>query len=197
MTSPEHPPPGYAHDEPGLAPSPVTSADLDLLLSSVLFGPADQEALRTAGEVLSGQIDQILDVWYGFVGSHPHLVAYFSTPDGTPIGDYLARVRARFGRWIMDTCERPYDERWLAYQHEIALRHTEPKKNQTDHADSVPHIPLRHIIAFIYPITATIRPFLAAGGHDDDQVDAMFQAWFKAVTLQVALWSQPYAGRAW
>jgi hypothetical protein len=196
MTSPE-PVPGYTHDDPGLAASPVNSAELDALLATVLFGPADQEALRTAGEVLSGQVEQVLDVWYGFVGAHPHLVAYFSTPDGTPIADYLARVRARFGRWIVDTCTRPYDERWLAYQQEIALRHTAPGKNQTDHADSVPHIPLRYIIAFVYPITATIRPFLAAGGHDEQQVDAMFQAWFKAVTLQVALWSQPYAGRAW
>ncbi|WP_218018376.1 protoglobin domain-containing protein [Nocardia amikacinitolerans] len=61
----------------------------------------------------------------------------------------------------------------------------------------MPHIPLRYLIAFIYPITATIRPFLAAGGHDDDQVEAMYQAWFKAVTLQIALWSQPYAVSAW
>ncbi|MCG8926392.1 protoglobin domain-containing protein [Lentzea sp. CC55] len=196
MTSSE-PVPGYTHDDPDLAPSPVTRAELDLLLSSVLFGPADQEALHTVGEVLSGQIEAILDVWYGFVGSHPHLVAYFSTPDGAPIGDYLARVRARFARWIVDTCTRSYDERWLAYQQEIALRHTAPKKNETDDADSVPHIPLRYIIAFIYPITATIRPFLAAGGHSEEQVEAMHQAWFKAVTLQVALWSQPYAGRAW
>ncbi|MFD5829792.1 protoglobin domain-containing protein [Lentzea sp. NPDC060358] len=197
MTSPEHPPAGYTHDDPELAPSPVTRADLDGILASVLFGPEDQAALRTAGEVLSGQIEEVLDVWYGFVGAHPHLVAYFSTPDGAPITDYLARVRARFGRWIIDTCTRPYDERWLAYQHEIALRHTEPYKNRTDHADSVPHIPLRHLIAFIYPITATIRPFLAAGGHSPEEVDAMHQAWFKSVTLQIALWSQPYAGRAW
>ena len=196
MTSPA-PVPGYTHDDPGLPPSPVTPADLELLLATVLFGPEDQAALRTAGEVLGGQVEQVLDVWYGFVGSHPHLVAYFSTPDGVPIADYLARVRARFARWIADTCTRPYDERWLAYQQEIALRHTEPHKNQTDDADSVPHIPLRYLVAFIYPITATIRPFLAAAGHPDHEVEAMYQAWSKAVTLQVALWSQPYAGRAW
>ncbi|WP_370012610.1 hypothetical protein [Nocardia cyriacigeorgica] len=41
------------------------------------------------------------------------------------------------------------------------------------------------------------RPFLAAGGHADEQVEAMFQAWFKAVTLQVTLWAQPYAGADW
>ncbi|MBF6428534.1 hypothetical protein IU440_28040 [Nocardia cyriacigeorgica] len=38
---------------------------------------------------------------------------------------------------------------------------------------------------------------MAAGGHDDEQVEAMFQAWFKAVTLQVTLWAQPYAGADW
>ncbi|MFD9942710.1 protoglobin domain-containing protein [Nonomuraea sp. NPDC059023] len=189
--------PGYTHDDPALTASPVTLDDLAKLQASVLFGPDDQAALKTAGDVLGGQIEQILDVWYGFVGSHPHLLAYFSTPGGEPIGEYLTRVRARFGRWIIDTCTRPYDQRWLAYQHEIALRHTREKKNHTDRAGSVPDIPLRYLIAFIYPITATIRPFLAADGHDDDQVEAMFQAWFKAVTLQIALWSQPYAGPAW
>jgi hypothetical protein len=188
---------GYTYDDPTLAPSPVTRDDLDGLLKSVLFGPEDEAALRTAGEVLSGQIEQILDVWYGFVGSHPHLAAYFSTPDGELLDDYLQRVRARFARWIIDTCTRPYDEQWLAYQQEIAVRHTRAKKNQTDHAPSVPSIHLRHVIAFIYPITATIRPFLAAGGHDEAQVEAMHQAWFKSVTLQVALWSQPYAGSDW
>lgn len=189
--------PGYDHDDPALGSSPVTLDDLDKLKATVLFGPDDEAALRVAGEVLSGQVEQVLDVWYGFVGSHPHLLAYFSTPSGEPIGEYLERVRARFARWIIDTCTRPYDERWLAYQQEIALRHTQDKKNKTDQVDSVPDISLRYLIAFIYPITTTIRPFLAAGGHDDEQVEAMFQAWFKSVTLQIALWSQPYAGPAW
>jgi hypothetical protein len=48
------------------------------------------------------------------------------------------------------------------------------------------------LIAFIYPITATIKPFLANKGHKDDEVEKMHQAWFKSVVLQVALWSVPY-----
>lgn len=189
--------PGYDYDDPSLAPSPVTLADLETLKATVLFDPADEAALKTAGDVLGTQIEQILDVWYGFVGAHPHLVAYFSTPSGTPLPDYLARVRARFAHWILDTCQRPYDEQWLAYHQEIAIRHTSAKKNETDHADSVPYIPLRYMIGFIYPITATIRPFLAAGGHSDDEVEAMFNAWFKSVTMQVTLWSYPYAKSVW
>ncbi|WP_422742600.1 protoglobin domain-containing protein [Mycobacterium sp. WMMD1722] len=189
--------PGYTYDDPDADPSPVSLDDLAGLQASVLFGPDDREALRAGGAVLAPQIEDVLDVWYGFVGAHPHLMAYFSTPAGDPLPEYLARVRARFGHWILDTCNRPYDARWLAYQQEIGLRHTALKKNLTDHADSVPLIPLRHLIAFIYPITATVRPFLAAGGDSGERVDAMYQAWCKAVTLQVALWSQPYAGAAW
>lgn len=183
--------PGYDYDQ---APSsPVDLARLDELKSSVLFTEADAQALKTAGDVLRTQVDDVLDVWYGFVGAHPHLLAYFSTPQGDPLPDYLARVRARFGQWILDTCYRPYDEQWLAYAQEIGRRHTAPGKNRTDDAPSVPVIPLHLIVAFIYPITATMRPFLAKGGHDEAVVEQMHQAWFKSVTMQVALWLQPYS----
>ncbi|HEX2622926.1 MAG TPA: protoglobin domain-containing protein, partial [Phototrophicaceae bacterium] len=53
-------------------------------------------------------------------------------------------------------------------------------------------IPLRYMIGFIYPITATIKPFLAKKGHDAETVEKMFHAWFKAVVLHVILWSYPY-----
>lgn len=48
------------------------------------------------------------------------------------------------------------------------------------------------MVAFIYPITATMKGFLAKKGHSPEQVEKMHQAWFKAVTLQVTLWSYPY-----
>jgi len=47
------------------------------------------------------------------------------------------------------------------------------------------------MIAFIYPITATIKPFLASKGHNVEEVEKMHQAWFKSVTLQVTLWVYP------
>ncbi|MBC8092590.1 MAG: protogloblin ApPgb [Pseudonocardia sp.] len=183
--------PGYDYDV--AAPSSITEDELAALKASVLFGDDDVAALAQAGDVLAGQIDAVLDVWYGFVGAHPHLLAYFSTPGGVPLPDYLDRVRPRFGQWILDTCRRPYDARWLAYAEEIGRRHIPPHKNETDGAASVPLVPLRHMVAFIYPITATLRPFLATAGHPDAEVDRMHQAWFKSVTLQVALWLRPYA----
>jgi hypothetical protein len=183
--------PGYTYGS--AAPSPVTMKEFEELKQAVLFTAEDEKYLKMAGEVLKDQIDAVLDLWYSFVGSHPHLVYYFSGPDGKPDANYLAAVRQRFGQWILDTCNRPYDQEWLNYQHEIGLRHHRTKKNKTDNVRSVPIVPLRYLIAFIYPITATIKPFLAKKGHRPEEVDKMHQAWFKSVTLQVALWSYPYA----
>ncbi len=189
--------PGYTYGSDEVSRSPVSDDDLALLKQTVLFGDDDERHLRMAGDVLRDQVEDVLDVWYGFVASHPHLVRYFAGPDGQPIDDYLGRVRSRFGQWIRDLCERPWDRAWLDYQEEIALRHTPAKKNQTDAVEAPDRIPLRYLVAFVYPITATVREFLAKKGHSEEEVDAMHQAWFKAVTLSVALWSRPYAGDGW
>ena len=104
----------------------------------------------------------------------------------------MAAVRGRFGQWIRDKCERDYDQSWLDCQHEVAPRHRRAKKNKTDGVDAAPVVPLRYMIAFIYPITATIRPFLETKGHAKVEVDRMHEAWFKSVVLQVVLWRRPY-----
>jgi len=49
------------------------------------------------------------------------------------------------------------------------------------------------MISFIYPIAATIKSFLANKGHGSEEVEKMYDAWFKSVVLQVTLWSCPYA----
>lgn len=183
--------PGYAYGAVGH--SPVTLDELQALKATVMFGEEDSALLHRAGELLGDQIEEILDVWYGFVAGQPHLVAQFSQPGGGPITEYLQAVRARFGQWIRDTCTRPYDQAWLDYQEEIALRHTPAHKNETDHVSSTPVVPLRYLIGLIVPISTTVRPFLARREEDPAQVDAMLQAWIKAVVLQVALWSRPYA----
>jgi len=184
--------PGYTYGTDQVARSPITVAEFEGLKQAVLFGPDDEKYLRMAGEVLADQIEDVLDLWYGFVGSHPHLVYYFTDGQGNPNAEYLAAVRKRFGQWILDTCQRPYDQAWLDYQHEIGLRHHRSKKNQTDGVQAVPNVAHRYMVAFIYPITATIKSFLAKKGHSADEVEKMHQAWFKSVTMQVALWSAPY-----
>jgi hypothetical protein len=48
------------------------------------------------------------------------------------------------------------------------------------------------VLALLIPITTTLKPFLAEGGASPDEVEAMHQAWVKAVLLQLILWTQPY-----
>lgn len=100
---------GYEYGSDQLARSPVGVEELDKLKASVLFTGDDEQALHLAGDVLEDQVADVVGAWYDFVASHPHLVAYFSTPRGEPIQEYLDRVRPRFEQWILDACRRPYD----------------------------------------------------------------------------------------
>lgn len=185
--------PGYRLNDPALPRSPLTPADLGELKASLLFGDDDAAALRTAHDVVQDQIEAILDVWYGFVASTPHLLAHFKDRStGQPIGPYLDAVRRRFGQWILDTCRVQYDADWLAWQDEIGRRHHRAGKNRTDGVDASPLVPLRHLLALVLPISVTMKPFLAKKGHSAAEVEAMHAAWTKAVLLQAILWSRPY-----
>ena len=185
--------PGYTYATAQVQRSPLTLEDLELLKGSLLFGEEDERALRMSLPVLEPQVEDILDVWYGFVASTPQLVRYFSDAEtGEPDPAYLGAVRKRFGQWILDTARAEYDQAWLDYQHEIGLRHHSTKKNRTDGADSVPIIHFRYLPALSYPVTATLKPFLRKGGHSPEEVEAMHQAWIKSVLLQSILWSHPY-----
>jgi hypothetical protein len=184
--------PGYTYGTPALARSPVSLADFASMKKSAFFGDADVQALRLSRDVLADQVEAILDVWYGFVGSNEHLLAAFLSADGQPDAAYLAAVRLRFGRWILDTARAEYDQAWLDYQHEIGLRHHRVKKNQTDNARAAAHVPFRDLFALVFPITWTLRPFLARKGHSAAEVEAMHAAWIKSCLLQLTLWSYPY-----
>lgn len=183
--------PGYTYGQ--VPPSPVTEGELTLLKQALLFTEEDAKALRLSYEVLADQCEAILDVWYGFVGAHPQLVYFFGRrSDGAPDGEYLAAVRRRFARWILDTARGEYNQEWLNYQHEIGRRHHRTAKNKTDNVDSVALVQYRYLPALLFPITETLPPFLAKKGHPSEAVEKMYKAWVKAVLLQVILWSHPY-----
>lgn len=186
--------PGYRLHDPSLPTSPVTAAELAELEASLLFGPDDVAALRRAHGIVAPQVEAILDVWYGFVGSSAHLLRYFADPaTGAPVEAYLDGVRRRFGQWILDTCRADYDTAWLAYQDEIGRRHHRTGKNRTDGVVAAPHIPMSQLLALAIPISVTMRPFLANGGATAEDVETMHAAWTKSVWLQAILWARPYA----
>ncbi|RFC41138.1 MAG: Protoglobin [Candidatus Nitrotoga sp. CP45] len=185
--------PGYTFGQKSVATAPYTLKDLESLKKTLLFTDEDVLYLRKSKEILAGQTDAILDVWYGFVASTPELVEYFkNTKTGQPDGDYLGAVRKRFGQWILDTADANYDQAWLDYQYEIGLRHTKIKKNKTDHVKSVPQVNFRYLPALTIPVTTTLKPFLAKKGVSTADVEKMHAAWVKSVLLQTILWSYPY-----
>ena len=185
--------PGYTYGTSAVPRSPLSLEDFERLKQSVLFSDEDSQYLRLSYDVLKDQVEDILDVWYGFIASHPFLVSYFSDKaTGQPDEHYLAAVRKRFGQWILDTARANYDQAWLDYQYEIGLRHTRAGKNRTDGVNSVDHVSYRYLLALLYPVTTTLKPFLTKKRHSAEDVEKMHQAWLKSVLLQVILWSQPY-----
>jgi Protoglobin len=184
---------GYTYGSAEVAPSAVSLKELENLKVSAGFTAADEAYLRLAGTVLEGQTRQVVEHWRsGIIAGIPNLARHSRTPEGEPNPEYLAKSNLRFQQWILDTCQRPYDQAWLDYQQEIALRHTSVKKNKTDGVSSTPFVPLRDVLAFIVVINETIRPYLAAAGHSTDEVEGMHRAWCKSMQIQAALWSRPY-----
>ncbi|MCS6799905.1 MAG: protoglobin domain-containing protein [Myxococcota bacterium] len=185
--------PGYTKGQPSVPRAPISLTELEELKKSALLTDEDAHYLRMAGEVLVPRVEELLDVWYGFVGSNPHLVSAFArTSDGKPDEGYLGAVRKRFGQWVRDTCEARFDQHWLDYQFEIGRRHHRSGKNRTDGVQAAANVPFRHLVALIAPIALTVRPFLEKSGRPAADVEKMQAAWLKAVVLQVALWSHPY-----
>jgi hypothetical protein len=188
--------PGYSYGAAEVPKSPVSPRELADLQTSAGLTKEDQHFLRLAGEVLADQTKQIVEHWRGgIIASIPHLARHSRTPEGDPIPEYLAKSNLRFEQWILDTCLRPYDQHWIDYQQEIALRHTSAKKNQVDGVRSTPFVPLRDIIAFVAVMNQTIRPYLAAKGNPAEEVEGMHRAWCKSLQLQLALWAGTYTGR--
>jgi hypothetical protein len=185
--------PGYAYGSSELEKSHVSLADLERLKVSTGFTERDTEALRLAGDVLADQTEAIVKQWRsGIIASIPHLARHSRSPEGEALPDYLAKSNLRFQQWILDTCTKPYDQDWLNYQQEIALRHTTVKKNQTDEVQSTPYVPLSDVIAFVAVMNETIKPYFASKGHSKEDVERMHGAWCKSLQLQMALWVGPY-----
>jgi hypothetical protein len=185
--------PGYAYGAEAISKSSISLQELEQMKISVGFTTEDERFLHLAGEVLRDQVKQVVEHWRSkIIASIPHLARHSRSPDGNPLPNYLAASNLRFQQWVLDTCLRPYDQTWLDYQQEIALRHTSLKKNQVDGVQSTPHVPLRDIIAFIPVMNETIKPYMAAKGHSPEDVAKMHLAWCKSLQLQISLWTGLY-----
>lgn len=189
--------PGYSYGESEVAQSTVSVVELEELKISAGFTEEDQHYLRLAGEVLADQTKQIVQHWRSqIIASIPNLAKHSRTREDEAIPVYLENSNLRFEQWILDTCLRPYDQDWINYQQEIALRHTSLKKNKVDRVRSTPCVPLRDVIAFTAVINETIRPYLATKRNSAEEVDKMHRAWCKSLQMQLALWTGVYSKHA-
>lgn len=57
--------------DPTLPQSELDEAAIADLRAALLLGDDDITALRDAATIIDSRIDELLDVWYGFVGGHP------------------------------------------------------------------------------------------------------------------------------
>lgn len=189
--------PAYTYGTAAVSPSSVSLNELEKLKISAGFTSEDEQLLRLAGEVLASQTKQIVAHWRSsIIASIPHLARHSRTPEGRPNPDYLAQSNLRFEQWILDTCFRPYDQDWLNYQQEIALRHTSLKKNQADGVRSTPYVPFHDIVAFVAVLNESIKSYLANKGNTENEVEGMHRAWCKSLQMQIGLWSKPYLDAA-
>jgi len=186
--------PGYTYGSDESAQSPITVEEFELLKQAARFTTDDVHWLRAAGEAFMGHTQELVKTWRDLISAQPHLRKYGLDLDGNKDERYAERSGLRFQQWILDTCFRDYDQDWLNYQQEIALRHTTLEKNKTDEARSAPTIHLRYIIAFMAVVADPnlLKPFFRRKYHDEEKIERMHQAWTKSLWLQIALWTAPY-----
>ena len=97
-------PSGYTYGTKQVAKSPFTLEDLKLLEQTLLFTDEDVKYLKMSHDILKGQTNDILEVWYGFVGGTPQLLYFFGNKTtGKPEGLWAStlsnatRAATRFG----------------------------------------------------------------------------------------------------
>lgn len=181
--------PGYNYGAATLPGSPVTLNELRELCELIRFDDDDVRRLETIGDLLEPRIMTFMDRLMQWTGSVA--LPTVADEDGNVDQAYLEAAHARFARGFLDTCRRKFNQTWLDYQHEVGLRHHRSKKNTTDDARAIPHIPFRWMVAFLEPTAETMRaflqPLLPAG-----ELVPLLASWRKAMLLQVVLYSRAY-----
>lgn len=159
-------------------PSPLlpTPEETELLKRILLLSDEDEYALHQAWRVLSGQTDDYLDTLVGLAAAHPVLSQTLTGLYGDQ-GNYSEAVRKAFRQWLFDTCICPNEPQWIKLYYNSGM-------------EQKPVIGFRYIPALIYPLLATLRPFLTDGARNADEAERMYQSLLKSLLLQASLASK-------
>lgn len=182
---------GYDYATSRSALSPLSDAEFSQLEQAAGWTAGDAALLARHAHLFRAHAESMVDSWRALIGSQPPLAHAFVRPDGTPDDAYKASIKRRFVQWVIDVAVRPHDRDWLNYQHEIGLRHTPARKNQTDAAHTPSHVPFRYLLAFL-PAVLPIRSFFSDDIHHEEDLTKLQAAWTRAVLLHLTLWSRAY-----
>ena len=182
---------GYTYGTDAVPTSPLTLEDLRQIEAAAHVQPGDAELLARAEPILAPHAMEMVDTWRGILAQKTYLAAHSAHPDGQPNPEYAQASKPRFAQWIIDMCTRARDQAWLDYQYLIGARHMSAAKNAADGADSTPFVPLRYVLAFIAP-TVEVGHRLLAEGFEGAELDAVRDAWTRAVTVAVTVWAYAY-----
>jgi hypothetical protein len=178
-------------EEVAVTPPPwfPNSEEIELLGRVGLFAPDDARALRKIWRVLKDQTDDYLDMVLGMVAAYPALAAALAvlrneSPEDSTEGS--TATRHLFRRWLYETCFSPHEPPWLKQLY----AELSPDRSAPSLLARLPDF--RYLIALSFPLVATARILLVAGGLAPQEIERMQSALLKAILLQVALLSKLY-----
>ncbi|WP_143309704.1 protoglobin domain-containing protein [Chitinophaga vietnamensis] len=168
----------------GTGGSSISPQELVMLKRMLLLTQEDEQYLNKAAAILQGHEQDLLNAWQAYILANDYLSQYFST--GINLVNALS---PRFSEWITQLCTRNEDGRWQQFEQRIALQ-----LKKEDVLPGIPPVFLRYLTTFVYPVTQAANNLLASAGHSAAEVKRMEEAWFKAVSLSVVLWSYQEKG---
>ncbi|SHL85968.1 Protoglobin [Chitinophaga jiangningensis] len=149
--------------------------DLVLLRRMLMYTRKDDEYLQLVAPVISASATRILHTWYAYIIADPYLSNYFKPATAAEFAG------SRFGEWLQQLCNRGGVPQWESIENAIPedagqLRPLQPEL-------------LRYLTAFAYPVIQAGNEVLQDSSIAAELLPHVKQAWFKAVTLSVALWA--------
>ncbi|CAL1521335.1 protoglobin domain-containing protein [Chitinophaga sp. MM2321] len=169
--------------------SSIDALTLVKLKRMMLFTYEDEQYLTKAGAVLAPHAEEILDKWHEQLLANNYLAHYFIS-SGTTDPDYMQSLRPHFRGWINQLCERPENRRWSEFEERI-ITQLQSKNVPIDDLSPLSTIYLRYMSTFIFPISEAGRYFLNTAGYTTTETARMHQAWYKAVSFSLLLWTYP------
>ncbi len=155
----------------------ISLQELVLLKRMLLFTQEDEKLLHIAAPILKSSLGVILQRWYNYIRTDSYLSSYFD------ISSEAAFRNSHFSTWLQQLCSRPDSQNWQEVERKadesvVTLHSLQPEL-------------LRYLVIMGYPVIRFGTEAIAISNLDPVLVGRIGAAWYKAVTLSLALWAYP------